>query len=196
MGQVKNDPVSEILIVGLGNPGTLYQNTRHNAGFEALISICEHFNVKLKPGRGEYYLAKYKQLSFLMPTSYMNNSGVPVYDYLKVSNIPPSNMIVMHDDMDIENGRLRMRWDGGTGGHKGIESIVYEIQSEDFWRIKIGIGKPLYKDRGKDYVLSKFSPQEQEILTKSIQKIVKSFDVLSQKGLNAMQAFINTDEVQ
>ncbi len=157
------------LIVGLGNPGKEYANTRHNCGFKAIDILAEKLNCKIDKGKfqGLYGQAVYggKKLYLLKPQTYMNLSGRSVLQLSAYYNIPPQRIIVLFDDISLEPGRLRIRADGSAGGHNGIKSLIGELGSQDFPRVKIGVGaKPNPQMDLADWVLSGFSAQEQKLL--------------------------------
>lgn len=155
-------------VVGLGNPGRNYTNTRHNAGFATVDKLAEKLNVeinklKFKSLYAETFIGKEKVL-IVKPQTYMNESGQAVREICNFYKIEPENLIVVVDDIDIEFAELRIRKKGSAGTHNGLKSIIYQIQSDDFPRIKIGVGKKHEKQDLADFVLSKFSKEElQEI---------------------------------
>ncbi len=157
------------LIVGLGNPGKEYANTRHNCGFKAIDILAEKLNCKIDKGKfqGLYGQAVYggKKLYLLKPQTYMNLSGRSVLQMSAYYNIPPQRIVVLFDDISLEPGRIRIRADGSAGGHNGIKSLIGELGSQDFPRVKIGVGaKPNPQMDLADWVLSTFSAQEQKLL--------------------------------
>ena len=161
------------LIVGLGNPGKEYERTRHNAGFRALDVLADKLGCKIDKGKfqGIYGQANYggKKLMLLKPLTYMNLSGRSVLQLSAYFNIPPQRIIVMFDDISLEPGRLRVRADGSAGGHNGIKSIIQEVGSQAFPRVKIGVGsKPNPEFDLADWVLSTFSAQEEKALAVSL----------------------------
>jgi len=147
----------DYIIAGLGNPGPKYQTTRHNAGFLAADLLAE----KLGAGRiikskckATYVTCTYegKNLLIMKPQTFMNLSGEAVRDMASAYNVPPENIIIMYDDISIHTGRLRVKRAGSDGGHNGIKSIIYQLQSDRFPRVKIGVSAPGGEDM-KDYVL-------------------------------------------
>ena len=156
------------LIVGLGNPGNQYTKTRHNCGFRAIDIIAESLNCKIDKAKfqGLYGMARFagKKVYLLKPQTFMNLSGKSVLPISAYFNIPPERIIVLFDDISLPPGRLRIRSDGSAGGHNGIKSIILNLNSDVFGRIKIGVGaKPENYDLA-DYVLGHFSKEEQKIL--------------------------------
>ena len=161
------------LIVGLGNPGKQYERTRHNAGFRAIDLLAAQLGCKIDKGKfqGLYGQTTYQgcKLFLLKPQTYMNLSGRSVLQLSAYYNIPPQRIIVMFDDISLEPGRLRIRADGSAGGHNGIKSIIQELGSQDFPRVKIGVGaKPHAEQDLADWVLSAFSASEEKDLTAAL----------------------------
>jgi PTH1 family peptidyl-tRNA hydrolase len=157
------------LIVGLGNPGREYEKTRHNAGFRAIDALAEALSCKIDKLKyqGLYCQTTYKgkKLFLLKPQTYMNLSGKSVLQLSSYFQIPPARIIVMFDDISLEPGRLRIRGDGSAGGHNGIKSIIQEVGSQSFPRVKIGVGaKPNPHQDLADWVLSGFMPAEKKAL--------------------------------
>ena len=159
----------EYIVVGLGNPDRKYENTRHNCGWLALDYIAEKYScrvnrIKFKSYSGECVING-KKVLMLKPTTYMNNSGQAVVEAMRFYKVPPEKVIVIFDDISLDVGRMRSRQKGSDGGQKGMRSIIYLSGSEDFPRIKIGIGaKPNPDWDLADWVLSKFSSDEQKKL--------------------------------
>ena len=161
------------LIVGLGNPGREYERSRHNCGFRALDILAQQLGVKVDKlnFQGLYCQTSYNgsKLFLLKPQTYMNLSGRSVLQLSAYFNIPPQRIIVLFDDISLPPGRLRIRADGSAGGHNGIKSIIQEVGSQDFPRVKIGVGaKPNPEYDLADWVLSSFSAQEEKALSVSL----------------------------
>ena len=160
------------IVYGLGNPGKEYVDTRHNVGFNVIEKIAEHNRVKLKISgltlSGEIRKSSYRENPFIVAKSavFMNLSGIPAKELLNKYNESSESMIVVHDDIDLDVGIMRLKRNSGTGGHKGIMSIVENIRNTSFIQIKIGIGRPGTKDEVVDYVLDKFNRSEETIITK------------------------------
>ena len=157
------------LIVGLGNPGKEYERSRHNCGFRAMDCLAQKLGVKVDKLKfqGLYNQTNYNgvKLFLLKPQTYMNLSGRSVLQLSAFFKIPPQNIIVMFDDISLEPGRLRVRANGSAGGHNGIKSIIQELGSQDFPRVKIGVGaKPNPEFDLADWVLSTFSAKEEKDL--------------------------------
>ena len=163
------------LIVGLGNPGREYEKTRHNAGWRAIDRIAEKLNCKIDKAKfqGLYGQASYagEKVFLLKPQTYMNLSGRSVLQLSAFFKVPPARIIVLFDDISLIPGRLRVRADGSAGGHNGIKSIIAEIGSQDFPRVKIGVGgKPDPNANLADWVLSGFSANEEKALVSALDR--------------------------
>ena len=159
--------------MGLGNPGKDYTHTRHNCGFLAIDKLANELNCKVDKGKfqGLYGQVIYNgiKLFLLKPQTYMNLSGRSVLQMSAYYNIPPERIIVLFDDISLEPGRLRIRADGSAGGHNGIKSIIQELGSQAFPRVKIGVGgKPNAECDLADWVLSGFSSTEKKALAISL----------------------------
>ncbi len=163
------------LIVGLGNPGKEYERTRHNAGWRAIDILASKLGCKIDKGKfqGLYGQVNYAgtKLYLLKPLTYMNLSGRSVLQLSAYFGIPPQRIIVLFDDISLEPGRLRIRADGSAGGHNGIKSIIAEVGSQDFPRVKIGVGGKAHPEQDlADHVLSAFSPAEEKALVSALDR--------------------------
>ncbi len=163
------------LIVGLGNPGREYEKSRHNAGFRALDILADKLGCKIDKLKfqGLYCQTTYqgKKLFLLKPQTFMNLSGRSVLPLSAFFQIPPQRIIVLFDDISLEPGRLRVRPDGSAGGHNGIKSIIQELGSQNFPRVKIGVGAKPHPDFDlADWVLSSFTAQEEKALGPALER--------------------------
>ncbi len=176
------------LIVGLGNPGKDYTRTRHNCGFRALDILAEKLSCKVDKGKfqGLYGQCNYqgKKLLLLKPQTYMNLSGKSVLQLSAYFHVPPQRIIVMFDDISLVPGRLRIRAEGSAGGHNGIKSIIQELGSQDFPRVKIGVGaKPNPEYDLADWVLSTFSASEEKALGPALERAADAALCIIDKGV-------------
>jgi PTH1 family peptidyl-tRNA hydrolase len=176
------------LIVGLGNPGKEYERTRHNAGYRAIDILADQLGAKIDKGKfqGLYGQTVYggKKLYLLKPLTYMNLSGRSVLQLSAYFNIPPQRIIVLFDDISLPPGRLRIRADGSAGGHNGIKSIIAEVGSQNFPRVKIGVGsKPNPEFDLADWVLSTFSAKEEKDLTFALSNAADAALCIIDKGV-------------
>lgn len=176
------------LIVGLGNPGKEYAQTRHNCGWMAIDRIAEKLSCKIDKGK---FQGLYGQTTFngskvflLKPQTYMNASGQSVLQMSAYYQIPPERILVLFDDISLEPGRIRIRPDGSAGGHNGIKSIISSIGSEAFPRVKIGVGAKPHKDADlADWVLSGFSESERKNLQFALDNAADAALCIIEKGL-------------
>ena len=177
--------------MGLGNPGKEYQHTRHNCGFRALDILADKLKCKIDKAKfqGLYCQTNYdgKRLYLLKPLTYMNLSGRSVLQLSAYFHIPPQRIIVIFDDISLEPGRLRVRSNGSAGGHNGIKSIIAELGSQEFPRVKVGVGgKPNPEQDLADWVLSGFTAAEEKALATSLENAADAALTLISKG--AMEA--------
>ena len=176
------------LIVGLGNPGREYERTRHNAGFRAVDLLADKLGCKIDrlKYQGLYCQTTYggRKLFLLKPQTYMNLSGRSVLQLSAYFNIPPQRIIVLFDDISLPPGRLRIRGDGSAGGHNGIKSIIAEVGSQDFPRVKIGVGGKAHPDQDlADHVLSGFSAKEEKDLQSALERAADAALMIMDKGI-------------
>ena len=161
------------LIIGLGNPEKDYGKTRHNMGFNVINEISKQYNIdvnksKFKALYGQGTIANEKVI-LLKPQTYMNLSGESVIEAVNFYKIPLENIIVIYDDVDIEPGLIRIRKSGSSGCHKGMESIISHLNTEDFCRVRVGIGKPKYKDDMITHVIGYIPDEELALLKKGVE---------------------------
>ena len=169
------------LIVGLGNPEQKYMPTRHNVGFWVADSISKKlakdfaFHKKYESDLFEYEFESCL-FHFMKPLSYINNSGVPIKKFIKNKNIEAENILIIYDDLDLAVGKIRLKQGGGSGGHNGLNSIIEQIGSKNFWRLRIGIGKPDDKNKVIDYVLGRPSLDDKNLINKSIDLLIEEIN--------------------
>ncbi|MCQ2464737.1 MAG: aminoacyl-tRNA hydrolase [Oscillospiraceae bacterium] len=185
----------EYIIVGLGNPGTQYQNTRHNAGFMAIDTIAEKFSadvkkIKFKSLCGECTISGKKCL-LMKPSTYMNNSGEAVVEAMNFYKTDIEHVIVLYDDISLEPSRLRIRRKGSDGGHNGIKSIIYLTGEDTFPRVKIGVGKKPHPQYNlADWVLSNFKSEEIPLLKEACSNAAEAVELMTGGKINdAMNKF-------
>jgi len=176
------------LIVGLGNPGREYEKTRHNTGFRCIDLLAQQLGVRIDKLKfqGLYCQTTYsgKKLYLLKPQTYMNLSGRSVLQLSAYFNIPPEQIIVLFDDISLEPGRLRIRADGSAGGHNGLKSIIQELGSQSFPRVKIGVGAKPHPDYDlADWVLSAFTANEEKALTVSLKNAADAALAIMDRGV-------------
>jgi len=169
-------------LIGLGNPGWRYQMTRHNAGFLFLDYLNSTSNIPFSPGKGDYYF--YENADFLMvkPTTYMNRSGRAVKQVMDDYSLSIGKILIVYDDFNLPFGTIRFRAKGSDGGHNGIKSVVEELGTEEFNRLKIGIGHP--GENTVEYVLSEFSKTEMRAMETVFELAEKGIHVWREKGID------------
>ncbi|GIM30191.1 peptidyl-tRNA hydrolase [Clostridium polyendosporum] len=168
------------LIVGLGNPGSEYVGTRHNIGFDVVDYLADKYNIeinriKFKGVYGEGFIANEKVI-LLKPTTYMNLSGESIREIVNFYKLDNEQVIVIYDDISLEVGRLRIRNQGSAGGHNGIKSIIANLNSDTFPRVKVGVGQP--KHDLVSHVLGKFSGDERSILQRTVPAAVEAIETI------------------
>jgi PTH1 family peptidyl-tRNA hydrolase len=180
------------LIVGLGNPGSRYSRTRHNIGFQVLDEFAGRLRLEWKD-RAEYRMCSGSlgdaRIVLVEPLTFMNRSGSAVRKVAGRFAVPPENIIVVHDDLDLDAGRLKIRKNGSSGGHKGVESVIQCIGSKAFIRVKIGVGRDQAVP-AEQYVLMKFKRDELAAIGDSVQKAADSIETIIADGADrAMNRF-------
>jgi len=185
------------LIVGLGNPGRAYANNHHNIGFICLNQFAKTQSIPLdkKQGLARIGIGKIASSEVILarPQTYMNSSGQSVCLLVRKFSINPNNLFVIHDDLDLPLGKIRIRQGSGSGGHKGVESIIAHLDSKDFIRVRVGIGRPstigdsaeINEADTIDYVLSDFTSQEKQVITTVISRVSEAILYLFIEGLVA-----------
>lgn len=165
------------LIVGLGNPGKIYAESRHNAGFQVLRALAKDCGADLKKDNAAFSLSGKCRIGasgviLALPLTFMNLSGLAVRALLKKHKIKLEDLLVVSDDLDLEFGRIKIRSGGGSAGHRGLKSVISSVKSRDFCRLRLGIGRPDEAEDAAEYVLSPFSAREKEGLTDMLQRAV------------------------
>ncbi|MCL2753440.1 MAG: aminoacyl-tRNA hydrolase [Defluviitaleaceae bacterium] len=180
------------LIVGLGNPGRQYAATRHNMGFEVVDKLAHDWDVKIKASKfdaysGETFIMGHKVV-LVKPTTYMNLSGRAVRDFVRFFKMPQedfaSKLIIVYDDTDLACGKIRVRVRGSAGGHNGMKNILYTLETEDFVRVRIGVGKRPEGWTQADYVLSRFGKDEEDEAVRGIIAAAKAVEDIIHHGVD------------
>lgn len=165
------------LIVGLGNPGNEYVQTRHNVGFLVADQLAASMNTQFHAGKGEFWLAecslKNVEVTVLKPVTYMNNSGIAVQEFFEQQQIALENILIICDDFQLPLGTIRLRKDGSDSGHNGLSSVIYHLQTDQFARLRCGIASmsmPPEKSKRKDFVLDRFPESELRIVENMVER--------------------------
>jgi len=177
-------------IIGLGNPGKKYDLTRHNIGFIIIDSFASKHKLSFLPSKHNYYYSEAKIISseffLLKPTTYMNLSGVAVKDFLNEYPINLEDILIIVDDINLPLGKIRIRKSGSDGGHNGLKSIIYHLQSDSFPRLRVGIGKNYVNSTIVNYVLEHFSSDEMKFLSGQTEYIMDLLESFVVGGFNKM----------
>jgi PTH1 family peptidyl-tRNA hydrolase len=183
------------LIVGLGNPGSKYKNTRHNIGFMAVSRLGKALGVRFYGKRFESRnaVARYhnRDLMLFRPQTYMNQSGRAVKACVDYYGLKAEDVLVVHDDLDLPLERVKVVQRGGAGGHRGIQSLIQSLETDLFSRVRIGIGRPQYEEGVQDYVLSPFYGSERVLLEKALQLALKAIRIFVTDGVVAAMNDVN-----
>ena len=175
-------------IIGLGNPGDRYTKTKHNFGFWVIDSYLKNKDMKLKLGKGDYVFAKYNDVLVAKSTTFMNHSGLAINSIINYFNIDIKDVLVVYDDIDLPLGSLRFKIGGSSGGHRGLDSIIYHLKNEGFLRLKLGIGTDSEMRPSESYVLKPFPLKYQNKINETIERACEGLDFLS---VNSMQDTMN-----
>ncbi|XP_022038304.1 uncharacterized protein LOC110941011 isoform X3 [Helianthus annuus] len=188
------------LIVGLGNPGKLYNRTRHNVGFEMVDAIAEAEGISMSSVSFKAFFGKgcigNTPLMLAKPQTFMNNSGESVGAIVSFYKIPPKQVLMIYDDLDLPFGKLRLLPKGGHGGHNGMKSVINHLKgTRDFPRLRIGIGRPPGKMEAASYVLRRFNKQESEELDFTFQSGIEAIRILLLQGFDKSATFVNSPKL-
>ncbi len=192
------------LIVGLGNPEPKYNQTRHNIGFAVVDNLANIWQIYLSENRkfkaefGEGRSTKTEKIYLLKPLTYMNRSGQAIRAVVDWYKLPPSSVLIIYDDMDLPMGRLRLRLSGSAGGHNGMKSAIAHLGTQEFPRLRIGIGKPknVTAESGDpktiSHVLGKFSPTESKLMTQMLDLVVETVEISLKQGIEKAMNLYNS----
>ncbi len=185
------------IVVGLGNPGREYEQTRHNIGFITINALAEKYGVKIDHLKFNALTASAmigtEKVLFMKPQTYMNNSGEAVGEAARFYKVPPENILVISDDINFEPGFMRIRRKGSAGGHNGLKSIINHLGSEDFPRIKMGVGAKVHPDEDlADHVLGKFNREDIDTMNDTIKKAVHASELIVSGDFDEAMNLYNT----
>jgi PTH1 family peptidyl-tRNA hydrolase len=181
------------IVIGLGNPGPRFAKTRHNFGYWVVDALAASRGVSYTAGKGAYVLAiqEAAEMIFLKPTAFMNESGLPVREALTYFQVTPEDMLVVFDDIDLPLGTLRFRPRGGAGGHKGMSSIIYHLETEDFPRLRLGIATDAPLRPSEQYVLEPFRPRDEPMVAAVLNQAVEGIGHFLEHGMEDTMARYN-----
>lgn len=174
------------LVIGLGNPGRRYRQTKHNVGFRIVDRFAEKKGIRFKRRLGKVQLGEGRigteRVVIAKPLTYMNRSGSVVKKLIGELEIPLDHLVVVHDDLDLESSRIKIKEKGGHGGHKGVSSIIEQLGNPNFLRVKVGIDKPQRPDEGADYVLAPFDNEQLPLVEESMEKASEAIETIIVSG--------------
>lgn len=183
------------IFVGLGNPGREYENTRHNIGFLVVNRLAERWNIdvtryrfKSLSGDGRF---DDKRIALVKPQTYMNNSGFAVRSFTKFYKLDMAQLMIIHDDLDLPFGRIRLRKSGGSAGQKGMQSIINQLGHSTFPRLRVGIGRPPGRMDPVDYVLKKFKPKDEILLDQVLDTCADAIETYLDEGIEKAMTLFN-----
>ena len=182
------------LIVGLGNPGAEYTKTRHNAGFWFCERLAQQLDVPLKSeSRFKSLVGNVRSdgIWLLLPQTFMNDSGQAVRAFTQFHKIQPAEMLVVHDELDIPPGQLRLKLGGGAGGHNGLKDISSHLASQDYWRLRVGIGHPGDRNEVINYVLKPPRQEERSEIDQALARALESWPQLKRAEFHALMQHLN-----
>ncbi len=184
------------MIAGLGNPGLRYSGTRHNIGFLVVDRYASRQKVPWQERRGFASIGSHvsgdASVLLVKPQAYMNRSGEVVQEVREASRVPIESIIVVHDDMDLPFQTMKLKRGGGSGGHRGIESILRELDSERFLRVKMGIGRPEAGEQPEDYVLGTFPDEQARRLPQILERGAEALECILEQGIDRAMNLFNT----
>ncbi|MDQ1487516.1 MAG: peptidyl-tRNA hydrolase, family [Actinomycetota bacterium] len=186
---------ADLLVVGLGNPGEEYDKTRHNVGAEVVELLARRHGGKLRKQKERSLTDEVnvggKRMALAIPLTYMNLSGESVAPLVRRHGVEPAQLVVVHDEMDFELGRLQVKNGGGLAGHNGLKSIVAHLHTQDFLRVRIGIGKPPGSRQGADHVLRRFSKAERKEIDVTLEEAADAVELILAEGVDVAMNRVN-----
>jgi PTH1 family peptidyl-tRNA hydrolase len=180
---------ADLLVVGLGNPGAEYARTRHNVGAEVVELLAKRHGAQLKKGKERALVDEVRvggrRVALAIPLTYMNDSGDALRLLARRYGVEPEQIVVVHDELDLPVAALRVKSGGGLAGHNGLRSIKSHLHSDAFQRVRIGVGKPVSKERGADHVLNKFSKRERAEVDVTVEQAADAVETIVTEGVDA-----------
>ncbi|MGH2830237.1 MAG: aminoacyl-tRNA hydrolase [Actinomycetota bacterium] len=191
----EDDLVDAWLVVGLGNPGSEYERTRHNVGFRVADLLAERFGARFKRGRSSAMVAEtrdgHTRVVLAKPTTYMNLSGNAIAPLAKYFKVPNERIVVVHDEIDLPFGALRVKMGGGTAGHNGLRSIQTSLGTPEFPRVRIGVGRPAGRKEAADHVLDPFTKAEEKEVPIVVAEAADAVQEILRDGVERTQTRVN-----
>jgi PTH1 family peptidyl-tRNA hydrolase len=187
---------ADLLVVGLGNPGSEFEGTRHNVGAEVVQLLARRHGARLRKGKERALVDEVRvgsaRLALAIPLTYMNESGHAVALLVRRYGVTPERLVVVHDELDLPTAVLRVKAGGGLAGHNGLRSIKSHLHSDDFLRVRIGVDKPRSKEVGADHVLDRFSKRDRQLIDVTIQEAADAVELILAEGVDAAMNRYNT----
>ncbi len=179
----------DLLVVGLGNPGNEYAHTRHNVGADVVELLARRHGGKLHGTKGRARSDEVRigsqRVALAIPLTYMNDSGEAVAGVMRRLGVEPEQIVIVHDELDLPPAALRVKVGGGLAGHNGLRSIKQHLHTDEFMRVRIGVGKPPSKERGADHVLSKVSKRDREAMDVTLEEAADAVELIVRDGVQA-----------
>ena len=195
-GRSRSGSNSRWIVVGLGNPGARYEKTRHNAGVFVIEELLERNSASFKRHKSGCVIAETRagdqSIVLARPMSYMNESGRPVRELVRWYKASPDHLVVVHDEIDIPFGQVKVKFGGGTAGHNGLNSVASHLGTKEFARIRIGVSRPRGTKEAADYVLAEFSSSERRELADIVARAADAVERITEVGLERAMNEVNT----
>jgi PTH1 family peptidyl-tRNA hydrolase len=187
---------TDILVVGLGNPGDEFNKTRHNLGAEVVQKLAARHDGRLRKGKERSLVSEVRidghRVALAVPLTYMNESGLAVRALVRRFDIDdPTHVVIVHDELDLPPAALKVKAGGGLAGHNGLRSIVQHLKSDEFLRVRIGVGKPVSKERGADHVLNRFGKRERSEIEVTLEEAADAVETIVTDGVDAAMTKYN-----
>jgi PTH1 family peptidyl-tRNA hydrolase len=186
---------TDLLVVGLGNPGDEYAKTRHNLGAEVVEILAGRHDGRLRKGKERALVTEVRidgrRVALAIPLTYMNDSGLAVRALARRFDVEPQQIVVVHDELDLPTAALKVKNGGGLAGHNGLRSIVAHLKTDEFLRVRIGVGKPVSKEYGADHVLNRFGKRERTEIEVTLQDAADAVEMILTDGVDAAMTKYN-----
>jgi PTH1 family peptidyl-tRNA hydrolase len=186
---------TDLLVVGLGNPGDEYAKTRHNLGAEVVEILAKRHDGRLRKGKERALVSEVRidgrRVALAIPLTYMNDSGLAVRALARRFDVEPRQIVIVHDELDLPPAALKVKNGGGLAGHNGLRSIVAHLKTDEFLRVRIGVGKPVAKEYGADHVLNRFGKRERAEIEITLQEAADAVEMILADGIDAAMTKYN-----
>jgi PTH1 family peptidyl-tRNA hydrolase len=180
---------ADLLVVGLGNPGDEYRGSRHNVGADVVELLAERHGARLRKRKERALVDEVtidgRRVALAVPLTYVNDSGLAVGALVRRFGVSPEQLVIVHDELDLPVAELKVKSGGGLAGHKGLRSIVAHLHSQDFQRVRIGVGKPESKERGADHVLNRFGKRDRTEVDVTVEQAADAVEAIARDGVEA-----------